>query len=125
LCDREKAEPGLSSTSCRQAELTRCWEALFWPKSMSAMSSSVRLSLRLRLTNASMSSAIVVGASLHDRWEGGEPWSEASPLPQLRQLGDVGGDAPRFVAGQQVCHRPAAGSSAACSSTLLVRAAVY
>jgi hypothetical protein len=44
---------------------------------------------------------------------------------QLRQLGDVDCDAPRFVAGQQVCHRPAAGSSAACSSTLLVRAAVY
>jgi hypothetical protein len=38
-----------------------------------------------------MSSAIVMEASLHDRWEGGEPWSEASPLPpqQLRQLGEV------------------------------------
>ena len=28
--------------------------------------------------------------------------SQGSPLQQLRQLGDVGGDAPRLVAGEQL-----------------------
>jgi hypothetical protein len=49
-----------------------------------------------------MSSAIIMEARLHDRWEGGEPWSEASPLPpqQFLQLGEVRRHAAGLVARQ-------------------------